>query len=67
MREEEAFLNSISKTVSVIKQRELEEGEQAENVLCEYFKENGYCPLGDDCEFSHDLNIEFNVLTFLIK
>lgn len=61
-KEEEAFLNSLTKTVTVIKQKELEEGETAQYVLCEYFKQTGTCPNGDDCEFSHDLNIEFNVI-----
>jgi hypothetical protein len=59
-REEEAFLNSLMKSVTVIKQKELEEGEESKNVLCQYFKA-GCCEKGDECEFSHDLNIEFNV------
>ncbi len=58
-REEEAFLNSLYKTVKTIKQEELEEGEVAKNVLCAFFKA-GSCEKGDECEFSHDLNIEFN-------
>lgn len=62
-KEEEAFLNSLYKTVKTIKQEELEEGEQAKNVLCAYFKA-GCCEKGDDCEFSHDLNINFNQGTF---
>lgn len=62
-KEEEAFLNSLYKTVNVIKQKELEEDESAKNVLCQFFKA-GCCEKGDDCEFSHDLNIEFNVILF---
>jgi hypothetical protein len=62
-KEEEAFLNSLYKSVSVIKQKELEEDEHAINVLCEFFKA-GMCEKGDECEFSHDLNIEFNQGTF---
>lgn len=62
-KEEEAFLNSLVKSVHNIKQKELDEGEVARNVLCAYFKE-GCCPNGDKCEFSHDLNIEFNQGTF---
>jgi hypothetical protein len=60
-KEEEAFLNSLMKTVAVIKQKDLSDGEEAKNVLCQFFKA-GCCDKGDDCEFSHDLNIEFNVI-----
>jgi hypothetical protein len=63
-KEEEAFLNSLYKTVTVIKQKELEEDEEAKNVLCEFFKA-GMCDKGDECEFSHDLNIQFNVFKIL--
>jgi len=63
-KEEEAFLNSLSKTVNVIKQAVLEDGQKAQDVLCEYFKKDGSCPYGDACEFSHDINIEFNQGTF---
>lgn len=59
-KEEEAFLNSLFKTAKIVKQDELEEGEIAKNVLCQFFKA-GLCDKGDECEFSHDLNIEFNV------
>jgi hypothetical protein len=62
-KEEEAFLNSLYKTVSVVKQKELEEGEESKNVLCQFFKA-GLCEKGDECEFSHDLNIDFNQGTF---
>jgi len=59
-KEEEAFLNSLTKSVNVIKQTVIEEGQKAKNLICEYFKQ-GNCPNGADCEFSHDLNVEFNV------
>ena len=59
-KEEEAFLNTLFKTVAVVKQQVVEEGETAKNVLCVNFKA-GLCDKGDKCEFSHDLNIEFNV------
>lgn len=62
-KEEEAFLNSLYKQVNNVKQKDLEEGEQAKHVLCAFFKA-GCCEKGDDCEFSHDLNIEFNQGTF---
>jgi hypothetical protein len=62
-KEEEAFLNSLYKTVTSIKQEELEDGQEAKNVLCAFFKA-GCCEKGDECEFSHDLNIEFNQGTF---
>ena len=61
-KEEEAFLFSLTKNVNVIKKQEIEEGQRAQNVLCDYFKEHGTCPNGDQCEFSHDLNIAFNVI-----
>jgi hypothetical protein len=58
-KEEEAFLNSLYKTVKTIKQAEVGEGESAKYILCEYFKA-GCCEKGDKCEFSHDVNIQFN-------
>jgi hypothetical protein len=58
-KEEEAFLNSLYKTVKTIKQAEVGEGEEAKNFLCEFFKA-GCCEKGDMCEFSHDVNIQFN-------
>lgn len=62
-KEEEAFLNSLYKTVKTVRQTELEDGQESKNVLCAFFKA-GQCDKGDDCEFSHDLNIEFNQGTF---
>jgi hypothetical protein len=62
-KEEEAFLNSLAKSVKVIKQKDLEEDETAKNILCEFFRA-GCCDKGDECEFSHDVNIEFNQGTF---
>jgi hypothetical protein len=58
-KEEDAFLNSLYKTVKTIKQAEVGEGEEAKNILCEFFKA-GCCEKGDNCEFSHDINIQFN-------
>jgi len=58
-KKEDAFLNSLFKTVNVVKQTEVEEGTLTKTVLCQFFKA-GMCDKGDDCEFSHDLNIEFN-------
>jgi hypothetical protein len=60
-RQEEAFLNSLFKTVENIKQDQPEEGQEFSSVLCAYFKA-GACKKGDKCKFSHDLNIEFNVI-----
>ncbi len=54
-------MNSLFKTVTIVKQKELDEGEQSKNFLCQFFKA-GMCDKGDNCEFSHDLNIEFNVI-----
>jgi hypothetical protein len=42
-----------------VRQHDLDDGEEAKNILCAYFKA-GQCDKGDDCEFSHDVNIEFN-------
>jgi len=63
-KEEEAFLNSLYKTVKVVKQTEIDEGDESKNFLCQFFKA-GLCDKGDLCEFSHDLNIEFNVNLFV--
>lgn len=57
--EEDAFLNSLYKTVNVIKQDLPDDNTTMKTVLCAYFKA-GMCDKGDACEFSHDLNIEFN-------
>lgn len=62
-KQEEAFLNSLYKQVSAVKQQEVPEGTDAKTVLCELFKA-GKCDLGDKCKFSHDLNIQFNQGTF---
>lgn len=59
-KQEEAFLNSLFKTVENIKQEEPEEGQDCKTVLCAYFKA-GSCKKGDKCKYSHDMNIEFNV------
>jgi hypothetical protein len=62
-KQEEAFLSSLYKTVKTVKQEELEEGELAKNVICAFFKA-GCCEKGDECEFSHDLNLQYNQGTF---
>ncbi len=59
-KEEEAFLASLSKAVKTIKQAEVEDDEERKNVLCEFFKQ-GHCEDGENCKFSHDINIEYNV------
>lgn len=61
LKEEEAFLNSLSKTVKNIKQAEVSDDEEKKNVLCEFFSQQGFCEDGDKCKFSHDKNIEYNV------
>ena len=61
LKEEEAFLNSLTKTVKTITQVECEDDDERKNILCEFFKANGFCEDGDKCKFSHDLNIEYNV------
>jgi len=58
-REEESFLNSLYKQVKAVSQIVLEEGEESKYALCAFFKA-GHCEKGDECEFSHDLNIQFN-------
>jgi glutamyl-tRNA reductase len=59
-KEEEAFLASLSKGIKSVKQAEVEFEDEKRNVLCEFFKQ-GECPDGNDCKFSHDRNIEYNV------
>ena len=65
LREEEAFLNSLSKAVTNIKQIDEEDDNKAKNMLCAYFAKQGFCEDGDACKFSHDVNIEFNVSIFI--
>jgi hypothetical protein len=60
LKEEEAFLASLSKGVVAVKQAEDDESEGDMNMLCEFFKA-GNCEAGDKCKYSHDLNIAFNV------
>ena len=57
------FLNSLFKTTLVVKQTVVEEGESTKQILCQHFKA-GICTKGDECEFSHDLNVEFNVINY---
>jgi len=57
--EDDAFLNFIVKTVTNIKQQEAEEGEDSKTILCAFFKE-GVCKKGDNCIYSHDMNVNFN-------
>lgn len=65
LREEEAFLNSLIKTVTAVKQAEVSDEDEKKKVLCEFFKQ-GFCEDGNNCKFSHDLNIEFNVSAYII-
>jgi hypothetical protein len=64
LKEEEAFLNSLSQTVKTIKHTEVEDEDEKRNTLCQFFAQTGFCEEGDSCYFSHDLNIEFNQGTF---
>ena len=61
LKEEEAFLNSLSKSVKNIQQIECDDDNEKKNLLCQFFAKQGFCEDGDKCKFSHDANIEFNV------
>jgi Zinc finger C-x8-C-x5-C-x3-H type (and similar) len=65
LKEEEAFLNSLSKSVTTIKQIECDDDNEKRNLLCAFFAKQGFCEDGDQCKFSHDVNIEFNVSFYL--
>jgi len=58
-KEEDAFLNSLAKSVAVIKQDLPDKGKSYKTVMCALFQ-NGSCLDGDKCQFSHDINLEFN-------
>ena len=61
LKDEEAFLNSLNKTVKIIKDNgEDSEDEGKKNIVCQDYKD-GFCEHGDSCKYSHDLNLEFNV------
>ena len=66
LKEEEAFLNSLTKTVKTIQQMDLDTEEEMKSTLCQYYAQTGFCENGDKCKFSHDLNIEYNVKTYYI-
>jgi hypothetical protein len=68
LKEEEAFLNSLSKAVKTITQADCDDDDERKNILCQYFAQQGFCEDGENCKFSHDLNIEFNVslITFTL-
>lgn len=50
-------------TVNNIQQEEPEDGQESGTVLCAYYKA-GACKKGNKCKFSHDMNVEFNVVSF---
>ena len=64
-KEEEAFLNSLYKSVQKVKtvEQEIPEGIDPKMIICENYK-NGFCELGNKCPFSHDLNLQYNQGTF---
>ena len=60
LKEEEAFLASLSNTAKIIKDGNQSDDEGKKHIICEGYKE-GFCEYGDKCKFSHDLNLEYNV------
>ena len=65
LKEEEAFLHSLNKTVKIIKDNEESDDEGKKSIVCQDFKD-GFCEHGNDCKFSHDLNLEYNVSLIII-
>ena len=63
LKEEEAFLNSLTNSIKVIKQTDCEDDEKKRNIICQYILQNGQCD-DKDCKYSHDLNLEYNVRIF---
>ena len=55
--EQKALFSSLFKSVSMIQQAALKEGEDPKSVLCAYFKA-GVCEKGKKCKYSHDLGLE---------
>ena len=56
-QEQKMLLSTLFKSVSLIQQQTLKEGEDPKSVLCAYFKA-GVCEKGKKCKFSHDLEME---------
>jgi hypothetical protein len=56
-QEQKALIQSLFKSVSLIQQQTVKEGEDPKSILCAYFKQ-GVCEKGKKCKFSHDLAIE---------
>lgn len=61
-KQEEAFLNSLFKGLENTKKAAgtVEEDPGDKTVLCPQLKAGG-CLRGDDCGYSHDINIEYNM------
>lgn len=51
------LLSTLFKSVSMIQQTQLKEGEDPKSVLCAYFKA-GVCEKGKKCKYSHDIELE---------
>ncbi len=66
LKEEEAFLNSLTNSIKVIKQTDCEDDLKKKNIICQFILETGRCD-DKDCKYSHDMNLEFNVRFFLYK
>ena len=63
LKEEQAFLNTLNKTVKIIREQEESDDEEKKNIICPDFKD-GFCEHGNNCKYSHDLNLEFNVILY---
>ena len=54
--EKKALVDSLFKSISSMQQQQPKEGQDPKSILCSMFKA-GCCKKGDNCRFSHDLDV----------